>query len=240
MTTTIRAQLLELRTLRSSTLLVTIVVAMVAAITAGTLSEVLALSGATAAELREPLFASAGVLTAAIVGMFAAVKTAGGYRHRTLSLQVLAEPRRARLFAATLSTYGLAAAALSVSTLLVGAAISIPMAASAGLELGLTVPMLAAGVLAVALFTLLGSSVGVICRSQPAAMAVLVGVFIAEKLFGGFLGEAAAYLPYALLTPLLSMPGATLAPTTAALALTIITAGITFLAAVLFSRRDIA
>lgn len=166
-------------------------------------------------------------------------RPAAGTTDPAQSLQLLAEPRRVRLFAATLSANGLAAATLSVTTLLVGVAISIPMAAAAGLDLGLTVPMLLAGILAVTLFTLLGSSVGVICRSQPAAMAVLVGVFVAEKLFGGFLGEAAAYLPYALFTPLLSMPGATLAPTTAALALTTITAGVTVLAAVLFDRRDV-
>jgi len=47
-------------------------------------------------------------------------------------------------------------------------------------------------------------------------VAVLVGVFVAENLFGGFLGGAVAHLPYALLTPLLST-GAALAPTTAAL-----------------------
>jgi hypothetical protein len=239
MTAAIRAQLLELRTLRSSVVLAALLLAMVAAITAAALNEILAIGGFTAAELREPLFASAGILTAAIVGAFAAVRTAGGYRHRTLALQLLATPRRLRLFTATAATHGLAAASLAVATLLVGVAISLPLAANAGVDLELTAPMLFASLLAVVLFTQLWSSVGLICRSQPAAMAVFIGVFITEQLFGGFLGEAAAYLPFTLLTPLLSMPGGTLTPMTAALALTAITVGVTVLAALLFSRRDV-
>jgi hypothetical protein len=88
-------------------------------------------------------------------------------------------------------------------------------------------------------FSLIGVCCGVIFRSQSAAVLVIVGTFFVEKILGMFIGEAASYLPYGLLTPLLRLEGASIAQGPAAASLAMTTAALVALAAVLFARRDV-
>jgi len=105
--------------------------------------------------------------------------------------------------------------------------------------MGLSASITASVLLATVAFSLIGVSCGVIFRSQPAAVMVIVGMFVAEKLIGMFIGGAAAYLPYGLLTPLLRLEGATIGAGPAAISLVTITAALTGFAFVLFNRRDV-
>jgi hypothetical protein len=89
------------------------------------------------------------------------------------------------------------------------------------------------------LFAMLGVLVGVISRSQPVAIAILIGTFFAEKVLGIFIGDGVAYLPYGLLNPLLGLNGATISRGAAALTLTGITVGLAAVAYFLVARRDI-
>jgi hypothetical protein len=59
-----------------------------------------------------------------------------------------------------------------------------------------------------ALFGVLGVAVGFTCRSQPAAVIVVMGSFLAEKLIAGVIGPVQDYLPYALLNSLLKLEAA--------------------------------
>jgi ABC-2 type transport system permease protein len=240
MTTTLRAHLLALRTVRSTTVMILAVLAVVALITRLDLAGIAGTAYRTPAQLRDPLFTAAGLISGSVLAMFTAAKVAGEYRHGTLTLRLLAAPRRLRLLAATLLGYAGLAAATAVAALAIGTAIALPIVAGKGLALDLTAPMFLGAVLAVVLLALLGAAVGVICRSQAAALSVLVGWFFTEQLLAGVIGGAAAYLPFALLSPLLGLQGAVLPRATAALALTAITVGVTTLAAMLFTRRDVA
>ncbi len=98
---------------------------------------------------------------------------------------------------------------------------------------------MASTLLATVAFSIIGVSCGVIFRSQPVAVMVIAGTFVAEKLVGMFIGDAAAYLPYGLLTPLLRLEGATIGAGAAAISLVAITTAVTGLAFVLFHRRDV-
>ncbi len=140
-----------------------------------------------------------------------------------------------RTFRATAATHVIVGLVIAIPTLALGTAISIIIATGAGLTFGFPAPARLLALVAVALFSLLGASLGIICRSQPAALGILVGWFFVEQLARGFLGEASAYLPYALLDQLMGRPDAVVTPTIAGVVLTAITA----VAAVLFTRRDV-
>ena len=107
------------------------------------------------------------------------------------------------------------------------------------LSLGLSAGVVTGVLLSVTLFTSLGVSVGVITRNQPAAVVVLVGTFVAEKILDTFIGHAGAYLPFGLLDPLLGLSGATISRGAAALTLAGIATGFGLLATVLLLRRDV-
>ena len=239
MITLLRADLVRLRTLRSHHVVVAVLLGLVGLITFGSMSDAGSGGFDAPAELREPVTASVGILVAVVLALFAATRVAGEYRYGTLSQRLLAAPRRTRLLLATLTTHAVLGLALGAAALGVAAGIAAPMLADKGLSMELSAPIVASVLLATVAFSVIGVGCGVIFRSQPLAVKVIVGMFVAEKLIGMFIGGAAAYLPYGLLTPLLRLEGATIGAGTAAISLVAITAAVTGLAFVLFNRRDV-
>ena len=240
MLTLMRADLVRLRTLRSAYAVTLIMFAMVAGLTAASLTEAGKEGMTTATQLREPLTASVGIMLAVTAALFAAMRVGGEYRYGTLGQRLLATPRRGRLLAVTLSVHGAVGLLVGAVALAIGYAAGLPALRADDLSMDLTAQIVGAVLLAVVAFSLIGVSCGVIFRSQPAAVLVIVGTFVAEKVLGMFIGDASAYLPYGLLTPLLELEGATISQGPAALALVATTVALVALAAVLFSRRDVA
>ena len=239
MITMLRADLVRLRTLRSHHVVVAVLLGLVGLITFGSMSDAGTGGFDSPAEIREPVTASVGILVAVVLALFAATRVAGEYRYGTLGQRLLAAPRRGRLLLATMTTHGVLGLALGAASLGVAAAIAAPMLAGKDLSMELSGPIVASVLLATVAFSLIGVACGVIFRSQPAAVMVIVGMFVVEKLIGMFIGGAGAYLPYGLLTPLLRLEGATIGAGPAAISLVVITAALTGLAFVLFNRRDV-
>ena len=201
MTGLIRAELLKLRTLRSTAyaaaglLLITLLTAGLAMGDAGSKGF------STPAELRETILAIgyAAVLFLAVLGANA---TAGEYRHRTISQRVLASPARHRVLVAKLVTYALVGLVVGLVVSAVAVPIADAVVSSKGLTLGLADawPRLFASIaVATALAGMLGVVVGALTRNPTTAMVVIFGVWIAEKIAGGWLGDAGQYLPFTLI-----------------------------------------
>jgi ABC-2 type transport system permease protein len=239
MTALIRSELIAVRTLRSSWITAVSVIALAAIISAGSMSDAGNKGMITPAELREPLLAGAGILTAVVLAVFAALRASGEYRHRTISQRVLASPRRSRILAAGLVTYPAIGLVLGAAALGIGIAIATPIVEGKDLTLGLTATHVVAGVAGVVLFAAIGVSVGIICRSQPASMAVIGGAFVLEKIVGGLISAVAPYLPYELLNALFGIGGSPVSPGGAALLLAAIAVALAAVAYVLLDRRDI-
>jgi ABC-2 type transport system permease protein len=239
MTTLIRAELVGVRTLRSSYVTPVLLVALAALIAGADLSSAGDKGHITPTQLREPVAAGAGLMIAVAFAIFAGLHVAGQYRHRTITQRRLACPRRGATLGAQLVTYGTLGLLVSATALAVGLAIAQPIVAGKHLSLGMSAGVVAGVLLSVVLFTMIGVSVTVITRSQPAAISVLAATFVAEKILGGLIGGADAYLPYGLHNPLLGMSGATISRGAAALALAGITAAIALIAYALLVRRDV-
>ncbi|HEY8588746.1 MAG TPA: hypothetical protein VIL55_04235 [Naasia sp.] len=239
MTTLIRSEFLQLRTLRSS---------YATAVTLVVLTVGLAWGDVADSQITDPAehFASAvlvgaGFVTALVGALFAAARVAGDYRYATIVNRVLATPGRTKLLMGRLVSFsilgilsGLVATALAVVT---AAAVldaeGTAVVVSAGDAAGYVARIVAAAVL----FTSLGALLGFLLRSQQAAMVAIFGTFLAEKALASALGDVASVLPFASLNQLLD-------PTTdgalvAGLVLLATTVGLTGLAAALLRRRDI-
>ena len=181
-------------------------------------------------------------MSALFVALFATFRTSGEYRYGTIAQRVLASPHRGRMLATRLVTYGGLSALISAAALAVSYLIAGPVLESKHMALALTssdLLRIAGEVIAGGtLFGMLGVAVGFICRSQAAAIIVVFGTFLAEKLLSGLIGPVHDYLPYALLNSVLDLDGA-LAPAAAALALAGVAAAITAAAGVLLKQRDV-
>jgi ABC-2 type transport system permease protein len=243
MTALLHAQLVQLRTLRSTYFVAGSLVALVALITAITMGEAGTPDLRTESQLREPLVAGAGIMVAVVMAVFAATRVAGEYRHGTIAHRALAAPQRPRFVAAALLVHAGLAAVVTAVAFAAGAAIAAPILApkelSTGLAGGELAQVGAAVVLAGTAFALLGAAVGFLTRSQAPAVVTVFAVFFAEKLIGPALGPVGDYLPYALLNSLLELDGP-LSVGVAALVLTVIATAVCGLAATTAARRDIA
>jgi hypothetical protein len=235
----IHGELIALRTLRSTYVVPAAVLVLAAVIAAAGVSDAVDEGLSTATDLREPVMAGAGIMTTVALAIFAAMRAAGEYRHDTITHRVLASPRRARHLTSQLLLYGVAALIVTAVALAVAVAIAQPQLADTDLSLGLSAGLVSTTLLAAVLFAMVGVLVGVISRSQPVAIAILVGTFFAEKVLGIFIGDGVAYLPYGLLNPLLGLNGATISRGAAAVTLTGITVALATLAYFLVARRDI-
>ncbi|HEX8104143.1 MAG TPA: ABC transporter permease subunit [Solirubrobacteraceae bacterium] len=239
MTTLIRAELLQFRSLRSTYAVGLLAVLVVVGITWGDLTEAEHLT--TAMQKLTPVLTGGGIAMAFVGALLAAARVAGEYRYGTIANRALATPRRVRLVVAKLATYSLVGLAASVAA----AGIGLATAALVFAGKDLTLTLGAADVIDVALrvvvvgtlFAAMGVAIGFITRSQQAAAIVVFGDFFAEKLLGAAVGDVAGYLPFGLLNRLLDpSAGHALATGLGLLATTI---GLAAGAAVLMNRRDI-
>lgn len=238
MTRLIHSQLIGLRTLRSTYAVLAGIVGAVLVMVLADLGTNLGKAYVDPPEVREPVLIAVGVIVTIIVCVFAATGVAGDYRHRTITQRLLGAPRRSGLLLANLVTYTAFALVTGVAAMALAVAIAQPLVSSKHLSLGLTTAIVAGPVIAVPLFAVIGVGLGTICRSQTAAILVIVGWFPAERLLGLALGDGAAYLPYGLVNQLLGLEGATLGRGTAVLCLIGYATATAAVAAVL-TRRDI-
>jgi ABC-2 type transport system permease protein len=238
----IRTELMQLHTLRSSYFVALATIVISAVVAWADLADAGTKGLSTPGELRDALVMAPGLVTAMFVALFAASRTAGEYRNHTIAQRALASPRRGRLLAARLVTYGALSAVLGTVALAASYAIAGPVVDHEGLELALGSSDLLgiAGEVAAAsgLFAMLGVGVGFITRSQAPAIIVIFGGFIVEKIVSGLIGTGGEYFPYALLNSLLDIDGP-LAPAAAGLALTGVAAAVAASSAVLLRRRDV-
>jgi ABC-2 type transport system permease protein len=239
MTRLIRSQLMGLRTLRSTYGLLAAIVGVVLIMVLADLGTNLGTAYVDPPDVREPVLIAVGVIVTIVVCVFAATGVAGDYRHRTITQRLLGAPRRSRLLLAGLVTYTTFALVAAVAAMALALAIALPLASSKGLSLGLTAAIVAGPVIAVPLFAVIGVCIGTICRSQTAAVLVIVGWFPAEKLLALVLGDRASYLPYGLVSQLLGLEGATLGRGTAVLCLIGYATATAAVAAAVLTRRDI-
>jgi ABC-2 type transport system permease protein len=243
MTALIRAELLSLRTVRSTYALVAGLLALVVAVVVADLSEAGKPIMDSAAELREPMASAGGIIAGVFLALVAAIRVGGEYRYDTIAQRVLASPIRGRLLASRVATYAVTGAVVSAVVFGVAAAITVPMAGAEDLSLGLSAGevarLMGEVVLSGALLSVAGVAIGVLTRSQTAAILTLLGVFIGERLIGGMLGDVAHYLPSSLIDSLLENQGAALDPGVAAVALVATIAAVTVAAAAALRRRDV-
>jgi ABC-2 type transport system permease protein len=236
----IRSELLKLRTLRSTAyaaaglLLITLLTAGLAMGDAGQKGM------RTPHELRETIIAIgyAAVFFLAVLGANAA---AGEYRHRTISQRFLAHPARRRVLLAKLVTYGLVGAVVGIVVTAIGAPLGEAVVSSKHLTLDLGHSWLRLGggiAVAAGLAGMLGVVVGAMTRNPTTAMVAIFGVWIAEKIAGGWLGDAGHYLPFTLIEDTLGLIKP-MAWGYAALALTGLIAALGLVAQRVFVPRDV-
>jgi ABC-2 type transport system permease protein len=236
----VRAELLKLRTLRSTAwaaaalLLITLLTAGLAMGDAG------GKGFSTPAELRETILAIgyAAVLFLAVLGANA---SAGEYRHRTVSQRFLASPGRHRVLLAKLLTYALVGLVVALVVTAVGAPLGQAVVSSKGftLDLGDAWPRLVGSIaVATALAGMLGVVVGALTRNPTTAMVVIFGAWIGEKIAGGWLGDIGHYLPFTLIENTLGLISP-MAWGYAALALAALVVGLALVAQRITLPRDV-
>jgi len=239
----IRAELLQLRTLRSTYLVPIAALLLGAFITMAAMGDAGKAGMTTVDQLREPLVLSAGMMVAIFLACFAVTQVAGEYRYATIDQRLMASPRRVRVMLAKLVAHGSLAVTLTVPAFVIALAIALPIAASKHVSLGLAAGSTAALGASVLLTTVAFASLGVltafITRSQAAGIVVIFGSFLAEKLVSAFAGSVSAYFPWALVSSLLRI-GGTLPRGTAAASLVALTAAVGVITSLLVARRDVA
>ena len=240
MSALIRAELLAVRTLRTTYIVPIALLGLIGLIVGASMADAGQPGTTTPDELREPLVVTAGIISAIFVAVFAVIRVGGEYRYETISQRFLASSR-ARVLIAKLVTYGALAAVLSLLAIGLGLAIAAPMVASKDLTLdyagGDVLALFVSVLLGAILFAALGVAIAFICRSQTAALLVVIGLFPAEKVLGILLDENASYMPYGLLQSLLDQGNAP--PLVGAVVLTVVTAATCAVAGALVRRRDV-
>jgi ABC-type transport system involved in multi-copper enzyme maturation permease subunit len=240
MTALVRSELLQLRSLRSTYLLPLVLLALVGLITIASMEDAGNPGMTTPDQLREPFVVTAGILGAVMLAVFAVIRVGGEYRYETISQRLLAASRP-RVLIAKLVTYGGVAVVLAALAAALGLALTQASVSSKDLTLdysGAGLALLFGSVLlGAALFAILGVATAFICRSQSAALLIVLGLFPAEKIAGIVIGDNAAYMPYGLLQSLLDQ-GVT-SPGLAAGLLTAVVAAFAATAWVLLGRRDV-
>jgi ABC-2 type transport system permease protein len=240
MSALLRSELLQLRTLRNTYIVPIALLALVGLIVGASMGDAGEPGTTTPDQLREPLVITAGIMSAVFVAVFAVIRVGGEYRYETISQRFLAGSR-ARVLIAKLVTYAALAAVLSLLAIGLGLAIASPVVASKDLTLDYSgadvVQLFGSVALGAILFAALGVAIAFICRSQAAALLVMIGLFPAEKVVGILLDENASYMPYGLLQSLLDQGNAS--PLVGAIVLTVVTMAMCALAWVLLERRDV-
>lgn len=246
MTRLFAAELLKLRTLRSTWGFALGALLLAGLATAGNIG------GTQAVERHEPAFQFRIVLDAAfpatvlslLLGM---VLVTNEFRHGTIARTLLATPRRGRLVVIKLLTGAATGAGLVLITLVVTASTAVVWLGilDVGLELGEAADGAARAFVGVVLAGVLGAAIGGAVHSQVGALVgALVWIFVAEPLCWALLGlldvgGAAEYLPAASLGGIVDSGGGGL-PFAGSVAMALVwTALATVFALLRTGRRDI-
>ena len=246
MTRLFAAELLKLRTLRSTWGFALVALLLAGLATAGQIG------GTQAQDRRDPDFQFRIVLDAAfpaallslLLGM---ILVTNEFRHGTIARTLLATPRRGRLVAIKLLAGAATGAGLMLITLVVTASTAVVWLGiiDVPLELGEATDAALRAVVGAVLAGVLGAAIGGAVHSQVGALVgALVWIFVAEPLCWALLGlldvgGAAEYLPAASLGGIVDSGGGGL-PFAGSVGMALVWAALaTVLALVRTSRRDI-
>jgi ABC-2 type transport system permease protein len=186
MTALVRAELLKLRTLRStawaaaSLLVITVLTGTLAMGDAGEKGY------RTPSELRETVIAI-GYVAVFFMVVLGAVAAAGEYRHRTISQRFLVSPDRGRVLAAKLAAFGLVGFVTALFVTVLGGGLAELVVSSKGYTLDLAdggLRIAAGAGLAGALAGMLGVVAGFLTRNPTTAVVVIFGAWMVEKIAG--------------------------------------------------------
>jgi ABC-2 type transport system permease protein len=151
---------------------------------------------------QQTLFAVAASGANTLTAVLAAIGVTGEFRHRTATATFLATPVRSRVVAAKLVTYVLVGVGYALACLVVVATIAIPWLAARDISINVAgdgLPSIYLGVIGdVAIFGLLGASLGALLRNQVATVVgLLVYGFVAEPIVTSVpaLSDWTIYLP---------------------------------------------
>lgn len=201
MSRTLRAELLKLRTTRTSRAFLLAAVALAAA----GVAEGAAVAGRGGVpplsdpELQAALL-GAGRLAGLLAAFLGSIAMSGEYRHGTIAPTLLATPRRGRVVAAAALANVLTGAGLGLAATLTAAVGTAAVLAATGTGLTVAtadVAAAAAGATAwAALAALLGFGVGAVARNQPLAVALVAVLLLAlDQVVAAGLPAVARWLP---------------------------------------------
>jgi hypothetical protein len=194
----IRAELLHLLGLKSTYVTTLAVIVLSTLIVGADFSEVGA-EGMTSDDDLRGAFASAVTLIPAIgLALFAAVRAAAEFRYGTVAHRALAAPRRGRLVAAKLAAIVPLAMLASGVSIAAGILVASLVSSQTDPALHLSAAFVLEMVAGTTAFACLGTAVGFLSRSQTAAVLVVFGGWVLEKLLEAIVGSA-AFLPYSML-----------------------------------------
>jgi hypothetical protein len=142
---------------------------------------------------------SFGYVIAAVLGV---IGITGEYRHLTATPTFLSVPRRGTVIGAKLALYFLTGLLLGVLCIGAALAVGVPWMSARGIEADIgsdsTVRIIVGGIVAVAIFGIIGVGVGALLRNQVAAVVGLViYLFLIEGILSAIpkVQEAYPYLP---------------------------------------------
>lgn len=150
-------------------------------------------SGYVMAILAAAAGASIFVLILGVIGM------TGEYRHMTITSTLLATPRRGRILLGKGLTYAVLGAAVAIANVITVVALTLLALAGkdhASIEPGMVGSVVLGVSLGLALFAILGVSVGALVKNQVAAIVVaLIWMLLVEPLVGLLIDGSSKWLP---------------------------------------------
>jgi ABC-2 type transport system permease protein len=198
---TLRAELLKLRTTRTSRAFLLVTVGLVAA---GVAQQASVAGKGGAPPLSDPELQAALLGAGRLAGLPAAflgsIAMSGEYRHGTITPTLLATPRHGRVVAAAALANVLAGAAIGLAAALTALLGTTAVLAVTGTDLTVAASGAAAAVAGAsawaALAALLGFGVGAVARNQPLAVALVAVLLLAlDQVLASGLPEVARWLP---------------------------------------------
>ena len=146
------------------------------------------------------LFAIAAGGAGTLVAVMAMAQVAGEYRHRTAATTFLATPHRQRVVLAQVAAFALAGAGYAAVCVAVNLAVALPWLAARGIHVPVSgngnLAVLAAVVIAAAIFGMTGAGLGAALHNQLAAVtALLLCLYVLEPLLS-HIAALASWTPY--------------------------------------------
>jgi hypothetical protein len=232
MTSLIRAETLHLRSLKSTYITALSVVLLTTMITVADFSETGSKAMDSSRELLESFMTTMTLVPAIGLGLFAATRAAGEFRYDTIAHRALAAPRRSHLVAAKVCAIAPFAALVVAVSVTAGAVAGSLAAGASGPALHVSAGAVAELIVGSTLFASLGVAVGFLSRNQTAAVLIVFGGWVFEKLLEA-ITQSGGFLPYALLSALAEDE------VLAGLGLAAITAGALAASTHLLARKDV-